>query len=865
MADESTNKTISSTDSGFPAYLDFDKLRSESIAYLGNLSGKIWTDHNVHDPGITILEMLIYAVLDLGYRTNLPSVDLFTRDPADTSPDNNFFTPSQILANNPLTIIDFRKLLIDISGVKNAWLEVEDTLPSDFCPAGNTIPGTVGNLQRNPCECDYLNGLYHVYVELEKDFDLTDPAQEQEYNDIIHKVKCALMSHRNLCEDFIDIKVLCRLKIGLCADVELEADADGADVYLKILEALREFFSPSPKFYTLPQLLDKGKPIEEIFSGRPYNLEESYGFVDTDELEQITLRKKIHLSDVYHVLFDIAGVKNVRNLAWQPCNNAGPYPDITKWELHLPENFIPEFEVACSGFQFFKYGMKVKLDLAKADSIFAMNFSTNGKILYTRPSLNFDTEIPQGIYHADLSDYYSIQNEFPHVYGIGKGDLASTASDERKAQALQLQGFLLFFDQLLANYLTQLKNIRSLFALSSSENDSDNHTYFTNELTNVPQLEKLLRFNTGSDGGGTLGSEGSILAYPTDRKNLENLIASGKIKNTDLDRRCNDVNKDDFPEYEFCFDAVRDQAENQLRDDLLNGDFDPVIISNYNDCYFFYCFTSSTEFALISKKYYASEKEAKTAAASIKYLGTFPENYRSFVIDDANSGNEYFSFDLELNLNAYAKYLQLIAEDATLYNSRRQDFLNHLLSRFAEQFTDYAMITSGFLTPDQLQRSQIKAEEKFLSKYDDLSSNRGKAYDYLCDGWENENISGFEKRVKALSGIEDWRKHYLCNFVVEKADEIYYLSVSLFGRQFKVEDKMVTYEAGISSLTSLYKNLGSQPNFEIEYLDHEQKWGAFIKDDFGNKYSDPTLFDKKEDAEAYANSLQSVLSVQACY
>ena len=471
---------------------------------------------------------------------------------------------------------------------------------------------------------------------------------------------------------------------------------------------------------------------------------------------------------------------------------------------------------------------------------------------------------------SDLADYYSIQNEFPHVYGIKKGDLSNTASDERKAQALQLQGFLLFFDQLLANYLSQLKNIRSLFAFSSSENDEDNHTYFINTLTDVPQLEKLLRFNAGSDGAGNLGTEGSVLAYPTSRKNLEDLIASGKIQNTDLDRRCNDQNKDDFPPYQFCYDGSREQAENQLRDDLLNGDFEPVIVANYNNCYFFYCFTSSTDFALISKKYYANKKEAQTAAASIKYLGTFAENYRSFTIDD-DPANEYFSFDLELNLNSYSSYLQLIAENPSLYNARRQGFLNHLLSRFAEQFTDYALLSSGFLTPEQLQKSQVKAEEKFLTNYPDISSNRGKAYDYKCNGWDNENISGFEKRVKALSGIENWKKHYLCNFVVEKADEIYELSISLFGSAFNVEGKMFTYEAGFSSLNSLYSKLtppdsvfraGNNADFETEYIDHDKKWSAYIKDNFGNKYSSQKLFDTKEDAINYAKTLHSVISVK---
>src|ERR1700687_3550597 len=118
MADNGANsKTISQTNSGFPDYLNFDTLRADAIDYLGNLTGKIWTDYNLHDPGITIIEMLCYALLDLGYRSNFPAADIFTKDLSDGSPtDNNFFTPAQILTCNPLTIIDYRKMLIDLDG-----------------------------------------------------------------------------------------------------------------------------------------------------------------------------------------------------------------------------------------------------------------------------------------------------------------------------------------------------------------------------------------------------------------------------------------------------------------------------------------------------------------------------------------------------------------------------------------------------------------------------------------------------------------------------------------------------------------------------------------------------------------------------
>src|SRR3954470_7548876 len=100
------NKFISQTNTGFPPYLDWVKLRATGIEHLGKLSGKVWTDHNVHDPGITILEVLCYAIMDLGYRTNLPVQDILARNPNDTSKDNNFFSPADILVCNPTTITD---------------------------------------------------------------------------------------------------------------------------------------------------------------------------------------------------------------------------------------------------------------------------------------------------------------------------------------------------------------------------------------------------------------------------------------------------------------------------------------------------------------------------------------------------------------------------------------------------------------------------------------------------------------------------------------------------------------------------------------------------------------------------------------
>ncbi|WBY09532.1 hypothetical protein PIB19_09655 [Sphingomonas sp. 7/4-4] len=58
-----------------PPAQDFDALKSEAIGLLQQLCAH-WTDYNAHDPGVTLVELLSYALTDLGYRATLPVADL---------------------------------------------------------------------------------------------------------------------------------------------------------------------------------------------------------------------------------------------------------------------------------------------------------------------------------------------------------------------------------------------------------------------------------------------------------------------------------------------------------------------------------------------------------------------------------------------------------------------------------------------------------------------------------------------------------------------------------------------------------------------------------------------------------------------
>lgn len=116
-----------------PHAQDYSFLRTEGISLIQSLSGETWTDYNTHDPGITLLELLCYALTDLGYRSGFDVADILSpAKPDQQNWEQIFYTARQALPCNPLTLLDYRKLIIDTEGVRNAWIEKVMTMRSSF-------------------------------------------------------------------------------------------------------------------------------------------------------------------------------------------------------------------------------------------------------------------------------------------------------------------------------------------------------------------------------------------------------------------------------------------------------------------------------------------------------------------------------------------------------------------------------------------------------------------------------------------------------------------------------------------------------------------------------------------------------------
>src|SRR5436190_19622754 len=91
-----------------PHAQDYDFLRKEGINLIQNVSGDIWTDYNTHDPGITLLEAVCYALTDLGYRTAYDIKDILAPEKFSTDTWKKvFFIVREFLHCIYLMFVDF--------------------------------------------------------------------------------------------------------------------------------------------------------------------------------------------------------------------------------------------------------------------------------------------------------------------------------------------------------------------------------------------------------------------------------------------------------------------------------------------------------------------------------------------------------------------------------------------------------------------------------------------------------------------------------------------------------------------------------------------------------------------------------------
>ncbi|NQZ12195.1 MAG: hypothetical protein HRT35_34010, partial [Algicola sp.] len=436
--------------------VDWSLLREKGLAYLQQLSQPLWQNFDLNDPGLTLFETLCYGIEQLQRHSELDIEQLMALSVAGTpvqQADQAMFSPQAILTSQPITALDMRKLLIDIDGVRNAWILPN---PEDQATLYLDVDQQRRSLTAQPSSVPlYLKGLHQIVIEPEPDL-ATEPQT------LAEQVRGAFYGARNLAEDISGIEVLQNQFVYLRGKIELAEDADAARILAQLYFNLKQFIEPQVPRYSLAQLLGAGHPIETIYSGP---LLEN-GFILDADLANAEQKQALNLSDLNPLILAIDGVKDMPLL--MASHSGAPQPDdLFEWVMPLDmTRALRLAPLADQSIALFKQGQAVVPDLILVAGHLAQitNEAQQARHLAALPGVIDNAVIP-----SELPPYQGLGTQLPEVYGISELRLPLGATTERKAQAQQLRAFMLIFDQMLANTMAQLTSVHRHFSVTQNQ------------------------------------------------------------------------------------------------------------------------------------------------------------------------------------------------------------------------------------------------------------------------------------------------------------------------------------------------------------------------------------------------------------
>jgi len=468
------DKELYIIDTELPDPLNFDAIKRQAIDQLKSLAGKVWSNYNESDPGVTILDQLCYALTELGYCAQFPIEDVLTQADGKIRYEGQFFEPQLILTSSPVTTDDYRKLVHDkIDAVEAIYITAE-------CVAGAPT------------------GRYASYLRLKN--------VTRMEGDEIHHLTCAvhklLNQHRNLAEVFAWPIPLVTRPITLGGTIVLAPRADVTELYGQILKVLHTYGVAPPIRSGYEQLRAQGVAADAIFNGP--HLQQ--GWIQGPNGLQ-GKRDNVNLFTLQTLLAAIDGVVHVEGLYFLE----SAYQDESIIAIGKQE--IPEIQPSILAFRIMRNGVQVQpgvphLGAGENGGVYPVPlYLSQLSVAYESAGVPSKVDRhpprPQGRYR-NIEQYYSVQNTFPDAYCIGHNSLQSDLPRYRVASSRQLKGYLMVYDQLLANQFSQLAHVADLFSFQPPPpaiRPADDAlayppfapTYFCQGLYDVPDVMPLLQ------------------------------------------------------------------------------------------------------------------------------------------------------------------------------------------------------------------------------------------------------------------------------------------------------------------------------------------------------------------------------------
>ena len=439
----------------FPEYseaTDYAGLVRDYLDACQRYSGKVWTDYNVHDPGVTSLELICLAITELGLKSETDIFRIiFNSFKMDFDADDYaLYGPLQVFPCTPLTYEDYRKLLVDkfIDVVDNIWIQ-----PNIFTKEGASYKGL-------------LNVLVKPKPGVEK-----DALSERIYN--------YFKSIKNIGEDIYKVIILNPVKITINLVASIKGNILPEEVQARLRMLIFNEVERPITFDSYLHALQNGEEINEVLSGP---LLENGRIQDASiRNSDLDAQNKIYKSKILHLIAASEFIDRVISMDLFVNGVA-----IDSEGIELTETEFPSFDFYESGFELYKDDNLLYINKETQEYIYKSNYRT--KKVFSKKSLveYLLPNIKSNISLKEITEFYSIQNQFPKIYGISSyGQVQQT--EKARLSRVRFKAYLAMFEQIMQNYLSQLANIDKLFSLKRY----GDYTYFYDYPEGIPDFQEV--------------------------------------------------------------------------------------------------------------------------------------------------------------------------------------------------------------------------------------------------------------------------------------------------------------------------------------------------------------------------------------
>jgi hypothetical protein len=415
----------------------YTELQRKTLDELQRLSGEIWTDFNPHDPGVTVADVVNYALTEMDYKLDFDLEDYLT-DPDGSYPIERYglLPARRVYPTNPVTSDDYRKLMLA------------------YFPMVEQVTVTT----------DPRTGSYDFTLSLSPFFRRQELLEEQ-IRQLFHK-------SRNLCETIGKVVIKQPEELSFHAELEIYPGTDATDILAQIYLQSMQYMAGSVQI--------KQAPLDDFASISP----EKWFDGPLEEVGVTMPEQKNTESELYWLLCKINGIKSFKTCYFiekekEEGGKEHIRTDFKKgYTLQIPDDF--HNVVVKVGDETMEINVKVFKEKLKAyyftrGTSYMRYFFINrwDKQQQQKESEN-SGKTADTIRHAhyrNIFEHYSVAKDLPICYKTGEKDLLTGNTKEERAAARNFGNYLTLFDLVMERGLLELDQLKKLLSLRETETD----------------------------------------------------------------------------------------------------------------------------------------------------------------------------------------------------------------------------------------------------------------------------------------------------------------------------------------------------------------------------------------------------------